>query len=77
MERYIDDKKSIYRLILQFLENYDEPDNDDSIFDNLIENIKNQQIINDPDEMRQFLHTIKLIKSFYITKLKSNKTCQA
>ena len=59
MEKYIADKENLYKMILQFIENSVETD-DDSLFYNLSETIKNQ-IADDPDEMQQFLQTIKCI----------------
>ncbi|KAK8883930.1 hypothetical protein M9Y10_043032 [Tritrichomonas musculus] len=64
MESYIEDKKNLYTSILNFLEESDEP-NDDEIrkesFQKLTNVFKNQEIEGDCEEMRQFLEIVKCI----------------
>ena len=64
MESYIEDKKNLYALILEFLEEL-EDDNDGEVmtesFQQLITVIKSQHIEENAEEMRQFLEIIKSI----------------
>ena len=64
MESYIEDKKNLYALIHEFLEESDEPNDDDArkkSFQKLITFIKSHQIERDPEEICQFLEIIKRI----------------
>ena len=60
METYIEDKKNIYSSILKFLEESDEPDNDElkqKSFQKLIDDIS-RHFAGDREEKLQFLETI-------------------
>ena len=57
MESYIEDKKNLYTSILEFLEESDEHNDDES----MNESIKVHPIEGDIEEMRQFLEIIKSI----------------
>ena len=61
MESYIEDKKNLYTTILEFLEESDEYNDDESLNESIQELIKVQQIEGDAEEMRQFLEIVKNI----------------
>ena len=64
MESHIEEKKNLYTLILKFLEESDDP-NDDDARKNLINYIKSHQIEGDTEEMYQFLEIIKNIGEYH------------
>lgn len=64
MESYCEDKKNLYALIHEFLDESEESNDDEvskNTFEKLIDLIRNQQIVGDGSEMRQFLEIIKRI----------------